>query len=92
MKNFPYVLADKGATSTSRMWQVMSLDPKTGKRAAAGQPDALNVWAYRGRPVYTCARDKKAGDAECDTWGEFYGWRNGYKAFWLRDDFGDNDE
>jgi len=92
MKNFPYVIADKGATSTTRMWSVMALDPKTGKRAAPGQADALNVWAYRGRPVYYCARDKGPGDAECDTWGEFYGWRNGYKAFWLRDDFGDNDE
>ncbi len=92
MKNFPYVIAEKGATSSSRMWQVMAIDPKTGKKAAAGQPDALNVWAYRGRPVYHCARDKGPGDAECDTWGEFYGWRNGYKAFWLRDDYGDNDE
>ncbi|MGE4064877.1 MAG: hypothetical protein AB7E79_16050 [Rhodospirillaceae bacterium] len=92
MKNFPYVLAERGATSSSRRWQVISLDPKTGKRAAAGQPDAISVWAYRGRPVYYCARDKAPGDAECDTWGEFYGWRNGYKAFWLRDDYGDNDE
>ncbi len=92
MKNFPYVIAEKGAAATNRMWQVMAIDPKTGKKAAAGQQDALNVWAYRGRPVYYCARDKAAGDAECDTWGEFYGWRNGYKAFWLRDDYGDNDE
>jgi len=23
-----------------------------------------------------------------DQWGEFYGYRNGYKAFWLRSDFG----
>lgn len=92
MQRFPYVLAEKGATSNSRIWQVMSLDPKTGKRAAAGQADAINVWAYRGRPVYHCVRDKNPGDAECDTWGEFYGWRNGYKAFWLRDDYGDNDE
>jgi len=92
MKNFPYVIADKGATSASRIWTVMSIDPGTGKRAEAGQSGALSVWAYRGRPVYTCARDKRPGDVECDTWGEFYGWRNGYKAFWLRDDFGDNDE
>lgn len=92
MQNFPYVMADKGATSASRVWSVVSVDPATGKRAAEGQQDALQVWAYRGRPVYHCVRDTKPGDVDCDTWGEFYGWRNGYKAFWLRDDFGDNDE
>lgn len=92
MKNFPYVVAEKGASTASRVWSVISLDPGTGARAAPDQAGALNVWAYRGRPVYYCARDKNPGDIECDTWGEFYGWRNGYKAFWLRDDFGDNDE
>ena len=27
------------------------------------------------RPVYLCGRDKKAGDVECDTYGEFNGAR-----------------
>lgn len=92
IQNFPYVIAERGAKSTNRIWSVMHIDPTTGKRATADQEGALQVWAYRGRPVYHCARDKRPGDVECDTWGEFYGWRNGYKAFWLRDDYGDNDE
>jgi hypothetical protein len=46
------------------------------------------VWTYRNRPVYHCARDHAPGDVQCDNFGEF-GVRNGFKAFWLRDDFGD---
>jgi predicted lipoprotein with Yx(FWY)xxD motif len=70
----------------------MDIDPKSGHRAAAGQKDALHVWAFRGRPVFSCARDKKPGDIECDSWGEFNGKRNGFMAFWLRDEYGDNNE
>jgi len=90
LKNFPYVIAPKGAKSNSHIWSTMDIDPQTGKKAARNAPGALHVWAYRDRPVYYCARDKKPGDIECDTWGEFNGARNGYKAFWLRDDFGGN--
>jgi len=90
LKNFPYVIAPKGAKSNSHIWSTMDIDPQTGKKAAANAPGALHVWAYRDRPVYYCSRDKKPGDIECDTWGEFNGARNGYKAFWLRDDFGGN--
>lgn len=92
LQTFPYVLAEKGATSPTRLWTVMDIDPKTGRRAAAGQGDALHVWAFRGRPVFHCARDRRPGDIECDSWGEFNGKRNGFMAFWMRDDYGDNDE
>jgi predicted lipoprotein with Yx(FWY)xxD motif len=90
LATFPYVIADKDAKSDTRIWSVMDIDPKTGHRAKAGQSDALHVWAYRDRPVFTFFRDKKPGDVGADPWGEFYGWRNGYKAFWLRDDFTSN--
>ena len=90
LKQFPYVMAAPGAKSDSRIWSVMDINPKTGKRANAGEAGSLHVWAYRDRPVYLCGRDKNPGDAECDAWGEFSGIRNGYKAFWLRDDFGHN--
>jgi predicted lipoprotein with Yx(FWY)xxD motif len=90
MTTFPYVIADKDAKSDSRTWSVMDIDPKTGHRAAPGQADALHVWAYRDRPIYTFAGDRKPGDIEGDAWGEFNGWRDGFKAFWLRDDYGEN--
>ena len=87
---FPYVTAKPGEKSESRLWTVMAIDPDTGHRAAPNQPDAINVWAYRERPVYTFANDHKPGDANGDAFGEFNGYRNGFKAFWLRDDFLDN--
>jgi predicted lipoprotein with Yx(FWY)xxD motif len=92
METFPYVIADKDAKSDSRIWSVMAIDPKTGRSAKPGEGDALHVWAYRDRPVFTFFRDKKPGDVGADPWGEFYGWRNGFKAFWIRDDFESNAE
>jgi len=88
LKRFPYVIAAKDAKSDNLLWTTMWIDPMTGKKAKAGQAGALHVWAYRGRPVYTHYRDKAPGDMTADQWGEFYGYRNGYKAFWLRSDFG----
>ena len=87
LQNWPYVLAANGAKSTSRTWSVIRIDPKTGHRAAEGQPDALSVWAYRDRPVYTFAGDQQPGDVNGDGIGEWRGQRNGLKAFSLRDDF-----
>lgn len=84
MQNWPYVRAEKGAKSTSRTWTVMRIDPRTGHKASANDPDALSVWAYRDRPVYTYAGDKEPGDVNGDGFGEWRGYRNGFKAFWLR--------
>lgn len=87
-KNWPYVLADKNAQqSANRVWTVMQIDPQTGHRATAGQAGALSVWAYRERPVYTYAGDKRPGDVSGDGTGEWRGQRNGLKAFWMRDDY-----
>ena len=88
---FPYVVVSEGSTSASRLWSVMSIDPNTGRRAIADQENALQVWAYRDRPVYRFSGDEKPGDVNGDAFGEFTGYRNGYKAFWLRDDFLSND-
>ena len=45
------------------------------------------VWAYRDRPVYTYAGDKKPGDTHGGGTGEWRGQRNGLRVFWLRDDY-----
>lgn len=84
MQNWPYVLAEEGAQSTSRTWTVMQIDPKTGHKANDNNPDAVRVWAYRDRPVYTYADDTTPGDVNGDGIGEWRGYRNGLKAFWLR--------
>ena len=90
MKVFPYVLAGGESKSDNAAWSIMEIDPKTGRRAAAGQPDALRVWAWRDRPVYTFYLDKEPGDINGDSWGEFQGQRNGFKAIWFRDDYFNN--
>ncbi len=89
---FPYVIADKDAKSSNKTWSVISIDPVSGKYAARGQADALRVWAYRGRPVYTFVRDQARGDIEADAWGEFSGFRNGFHAIWMRDQFNNYNE
>ena len=48
------------------------------------------MWTFRDRPLFTHGLDKKPGDIEGDGWGEYNGKRNGYKGFFLRDDFLNN--
>jgi len=90
LKTWPYVVADKNARTTSRSWSIIEINPQTGHKAVAGEAGALRVWAFRDRPVFTFSGDSKPGDVEGDGWGEFNGWRDGFKAFWLRDDYGEN--
>ena len=90
LKMFPPVPAPANAQPANRYWNVIYIDPVSGHRAAPEEPNAMRVWAYRDRPVYTFAGDEKPGDISADAWGEAMGNRNGYKAFWLRDDFRDN--
>jgi predicted lipoprotein with Yx(FWY)xxD motif len=87
---FPYVTASANAKSQSKLWSVIAIDPNTGHRAGPNQADALYVWAFRDRPVYTFAKDAEPGEANGDAYGEFNGFRDGFKAFWLRDDFREN--
>ena len=89
-ETFPYVQALPGEKADSALWSVMSIDPNTGKLAQAGQAGALQVWAYRERPVYTYGADTRPGSVDGDNFGEFNGARNGFRAFWLRDDYREN--
>jgi predicted lipoprotein with Yx(FWY)xxD motif len=90
LEMFPPILAPKDAKSDSRSWSVMDIDPHTGHLAAPGQADALHIWVFRDRPVYTYVGDHQPGDVTGDAYGEDRGQRNGYKAFWLRDEFWTN--
>ncbi|MGJ8687956.1 MAG: COG4315 family predicted lipoprotein [Gammaproteobacteria bacterium] len=87
LETFPYVVADANAKSESSLWSVMTINPNTGRHAESGEEGALNVWAYRQRPVYTYGGDHEPGVTNGDSFGEFLGRRNGYKAFVLRDVF-----
>ena len=87
LQHWAYAEAGDGAASNSSAWRVVSIDPKTGRFAAAEQPGAASVWAYRDRPVYTYGGDEQPGDVNGAGTGEWRGQRNGLKAFWLRDDY-----
>jgi predicted lipoprotein with Yx(FWY)xxD motif len=89
---FPYVIAPANARSSSRSWKILSIDPMTGRKTAPETRGALRVWAYRDRPVYTYSGDHQPGDVNADSHGEFRGERNGFRAFWLRDDFFHRDQ
>lgn len=85
LSTFPPVPAPANATSVSRNWSIIYIDRNTGRSATPTDKDALRVWAYRGRPIYTFVGDEKPGDINANGWGEKGGVRNGYKAFWLVD-------
>jgi predicted lipoprotein with Yx(FWY)xxD motif len=86
LKNFPYVPAAAKSRSGGPLWSVVAIDPRSGHFAQPGAPEALQVWAFRGRPVYTFAGDPGPGDTNAESLGEFQSERTGYKAFWLRTD------
>jgi predicted lipoprotein with Yx(FWY)xxD motif len=90
LRTWPYVVAEAGAQSTSRTWRVIEIDPRTGHFVQPGQAGALRVWSYLGAPVYTYAGDRQPGDIRGDGNGEFGGSRNGFQAFFLRDEFFNN--
>jgi predicted lipoprotein with Yx(FWY)xxD motif len=60
------VLASPGQRSPNRTWTVVKVDPATGA-ATAGK--GLDVWAYRGRPLYTHVDDEGPGDTYGDGMG-----------------------
>ncbi len=90
VKTFPYLIAPAGAKTGNKMWGTMYIDPKTGKRATATTPGALNVWTLRERPIYTFAGyrgygDQKSSDIKANGWGEGNAGHNGYMAIIYRD-------
>jgi predicted lipoprotein with Yx(FWY)xxD motif len=87
LRSFPYVLAPPDAPSKSRTWRAIDIDPQTGRFAEPGQKGSVHVWAYRDRPIYTYTGDRQPGDVNADSHGEFRGERNGFNAFWIRDDY-----
>jgi predicted lipoprotein with Yx(FWY)xxD motif len=87
LQSFPYVPAPENAPQDSPVWSAVDIDPMTGRFARPGQPGVQHVWAYRGRPIYTFSGDRVPGDINADSHGEFRAERQGFKAFWVRDDY-----
>ncbi len=81
-----FIPATAGEKTDNHLWSVLTVNAKTGDYAKAGEPDAVSVWAYRGRPLYTYAEDKQPGDYKGNGVGEWQGRRNGFRAFWVRNE------
>ena len=81
------MLAPQHPRVRGRLWSVVEIDPLSGRFAKPGAPGALRVWAFRQRPVYTCAGDLVPGEVNADSLGEFQAERTGFKAFWLRSEY-----
>ena len=92
LQSFPYVPAPENVPRDNPAWSAVDIDPMTGRFARPGQPGARHVWAYRGRPIYTFSGDRVPGDINADSHGEFRAERQGFKAFWLRDDYFNYDD
>jgi predicted lipoprotein with Yx(FWY)xxD motif len=92
IETWRYVPAPANASSDSLIWRAAWLNPDTGRFAEPNSPGALHVWTFRDRPIYTFSRDERPGDAAGDSWGEYVGARNGFKAFWLSDNFKTNSD
>ena len=86
-ERFPYVQADKNAKSDSHIWAIKDIDPMTGHYVEPGTAGSLHIWTYRDRPIYTFASDEVPGDTRANSFGEGNGWRNGFHAFWIREEF-----
>ena len=80
---WPMVRAADNAVSTSRVWAIAYVNPKTGKFAKQGDADAWRVWTYRGRPLYTYAKEGP-GEVLGDEFGQHDQNRNTFNAFYIR--------
>ncbi|GLR90992.1 hypothetical protein [Bradyrhizobium iriomotense] len=86
-RTWRYVPAPANAASRSLIWRAAWIDAETGRFVDEHASNALHIWTFRDRPIYTFALDARPGETRGDAWGEDHGARNGFVAFWLRDDF-----
>jgi hypothetical protein len=85
-KRWSYIPAPLNAKSESLIWGTAWIDPGTGRYAKENAPGALHVWTFRDRPIYIFSGDEP-GETNGDGWGEGFGLRNGFRAFWIRDEY-----
>lgn len=74
------VTASENAEPVGNTWTIVEVD-KSGKALfAADNPDAepLNVWAYKGRPLFTYSKDQMPGDITGDKVGHLVDW-----GYWM---------
>jgi predicted lipoprotein with Yx(FWY)xxD motif len=79
-------LAPKNAKPIGRTWSIVTLDPTGERQFAAPDSKGIRVWAYRGRPLYTFARDREPGDMDGNNYMAFFQW--GYRMLRAEEAYG----
>lgn len=79
MATWQPVVASENAKPVGKTWSIVAIDP-TGKQLFADEEatNALHVWAYNGRPVFTYAMDKQPGDIMGDKVSHLVDW-----GYWI---------
>lgn len=60
------LLAPPGARPIGNLWSIMSIDPDNPIKPLEGQAVGVRVWAYKGRPLFTYAKDHRPGETKGD--------------------------
>lgn len=61
---FKPVTPSRRAKPDGKVWSVVTIPAPWGPVRAAEGSDGMRVWAYRGRPVFTYADDRRPGDTD----------------------------
>jgi predicted lipoprotein with Yx(FWY)xxD motif len=72
--NWKPVAAPAEAKPVGGLWSIVTVDPTGKSQYAQPHQPGLRVWAYRGRPLYTFARDRQPGDMEGHNIKVSYNW------------------
>lgn len=80
------VLAPADAQPRGRMWTVALINPADPSQLVTDESQALRVWAYRGKPVFTYAGDRSPDQANG------HRWMYGVSGFGLVQAYGDSGE
>lgn len=65
-KNWRTLAAPSGATGAKNVWSVIKVNPRNPFEPVTADSGSAVVWAYRGRPVFTYANDRRPGDYNGD--------------------------
>jgi predicted lipoprotein with Yx(FWY)xxD motif len=68
------VVAPKNARAVGRTWTIVTIDPKATTQFSSSAQEGLRVWAYRGKPLYTFAGDKRPADMNGHNVRAFVSW------------------
>ncbi len=60
---FRPLTAPKNAKADGNIWSIRTINPNDPLKIVTDETTAVRVWAYRGRPIFTYARDRSPKDS-----------------------------